>query len=120
QARPPEGADRFRIETELFRWVQAVRARKSPESRLALLELAQSGISPDARQQPEAWDAMADAHQAAGGPSKAGAAAVQAADRAAAMGRADAAAGYRLRAGAFFFQAGQFLEADAVLSRVAD
>ena len=118
-ARPPAGADRFRIESELFRWVQALRAGKSPESRLALLELAGSGISPDARQQPAAWDAMADAYEATGDPAKAGAEAVRAADRAAALGQAGAAAGYRLRAGAFFFQAGQFVEADAVLSRVA-
>jgi tetratricopeptide (TPR) repeat protein len=119
-ARPPEGADRFRIESELFRSVQALRQGKSPESRLALLELARSGLSPDAGQQPDAWDAMADAYQAAGDPAKAGAEAARAADRATALGQLSAAAGYRLRAGAFSFQAGQFLEADAVLSRVAD
>src|SRR5262249_6598517 len=49
-ARPPEGADRYGIESELFRSVQTLRLSKSPESRLALLELAQSGISPDDRQ----------------------------------------------------------------------
>jgi hypothetical protein len=119
-ARPPAGTDRFRIESEIFRWIQALRAGKPPESRLALLELAGSGLSPDARHPPEAWDVMAEAYQAAGEPAKAGGEAARAADRAAAGGHADAAAAYRLRAGAFFFQAGRFEEADAVLARVAD
>ncbi|HZW32835.1 MAG TPA: hypothetical protein VFF52_19125, partial [Isosphaeraceae bacterium] len=118
-ARPPAGADRFRIEAELFRSVQALRAGKSPESRLALLELAGSGLSPDARHEPSAWDAMAAAYEAAGDPAKAAAEVVRAADRAAAQGQAGAAAGYRLRAGAYDFQAGKFVEADAVLSQVA-
>ena len=88
--------------------------------RLALLELARGGIEPGAEQPPDAWDAMADAYQAAGDPAKAGRAATRAADRAAAPGQADAAAAARLRAGAFFFQGGKFSEADAALSRVAD
>ncbi len=45
---------------------------------------------------------------------------VRAAQRAAAVGLLDAAASFRLRGGGFLFQAGKFLEADAVLSPVAD
>ena len=63
---------------------------------------------------------MAEAYQVAGDSPKAGVAATHAADRAAALGQAAAAAGYRLRAGAYFFQGGKFTEADAVLSQVAD
>ena len=119
-ARPPEGADRSRVVSDLFREIQGLRAGKSPESRLALLELARGGIEPAGPQEPETWDAMAEAYQVAGDASKAGAAATHAADRAVAMGQAAAAAGYRLRAGAYFFQGGKFTEADAALSQVAD
>ncbi len=119
-ARSPAGADRSRIESDLFREIQGLRPGKSPEARLALLELNQAGIEPGGQQPPEAWDAMAEAYQLAGNASKAGLAATRAADRAAALGQAAAAAGYRLRAGAYFFQGGKFTEANATLSKIAD
>ena len=119
-ARPPAGADRSRIISDLFQDVQGLRSARPPELRPALLELARGQIEPTAQQPPEAWDAMAEAYQAAGKPAKAGQAALHAADRATALAQANAAAGARLRAGAFFFQGNQFPEADAALSKVVD
>jgi tetratricopeptide (TPR) repeat protein len=119
-AGPPKETDRSRIESDLFREVQTLRAGNSPVSKLALLELGRGNIEPDAGQPPEAWDAMADAYEFAGETARAGSAATRAADRATALGQAAAAARFRLRAGAFFYRGGQFSEADAALSRVAD
>ncbi|MGP0067575.1 MAG: tetratricopeptide repeat protein [Isosphaeraceae bacterium] len=116
----PQGGDRSRIAEDLFREIQALRSGKSPESRLALMELARSGIEPEGPQSPETWDAMAEAYQVAGDSARAGVAATRAADRAAALGQAGAATGYRLRAGAYYFQGGKFNEADATLTPVAD
>jgi tetratricopeptide (TPR) repeat protein len=115
-----EEADRYRIESDLFQRLRELRAGKSPEARWAFLELVRSGISPAARLQPEAWDLLAEAYQAVGDSARAGAESVHAAERAATLGQAAAAANYRLRGGAFFYQAGKYGEADAVLSQVAD
>src|SRR5262249_35280377 len=114
----PPGDDGQRIRAHLFRDVRALKEIKASESRLALVELARSGISPDPSEPPDAWDALADAYQAVGDLARAAVAAARAADGAAAAGQSAVAAGYRLRAGAFFFQAGQFPQADAALSRV--
>ncbi len=116
----PEGPDRRRIHTELFREVRALKGSQASESQLAMLELARAGIEPGAGEPPDAWDALADAYQRAGDPAKAAAAESRAADATAAAGKPAVAAGYRLRAGAFLFQAGRFVEADLPLSRVAD
>jgi hypothetical protein len=119
-ARMPEGEDRRRTQAELFRELRGFRGSKVSESRLALLELARAGVEPGVGEPPEAWDALADAYQAAGEVAKAAAAAARAADGSVAAGQAAVAAGYRLRAGAFFFQANRFGEADTALSRVVD
>src|SRR5262249_5910168 len=44
----------------------------------------------------------------------------RAAERAEALGRPEAAAGFRLRGGGFLFRGGRYAEADALLSRVSD
>jgi len=116
----PAGAERFTVESDLFRWINELRAGTSYERRVVLLDLAKAGVSPDAKQPPAVWDCLADAFATAGEPSKAGAEMVRAADRAAELGQAAQSASYRLRGGGFLFQGGKFLEADAVLSRVAD
>ncbi len=116
----PEGEERKKVHAELFREVRALRGSSASESRLALLEVARAGVEPGPGDPPEDWDALADAFQRAGDPIKAAAAATRAADGSAAAGRAADAANFRLRAGAFLFQAGRFLPADAELSRVAD
>jgi len=115
-----EGDERFSIESDLFKWIQVLRGGTAPERRLALLDLARSGIVPDAKHEPEVWDSLADAYGTAGDPAKAGAQMERAGKQAAARGRADVAAAYRLRGGGYLFQAGKFQEADALLSQVAD
>jgi tetratricopeptide (TPR) repeat protein len=115
----PAGADRFAIEVDLFRAVDELREGTSPEAREALLELVERSVDPDAKHQPEVWDALALAYATAGDPAKAGAQMVRGAERAAALGRAETASSFRLRAGGFLFQSGKFLEADAILSQVA-
>ena len=115
----PAGALRTAAETDLFRAVNELRNGKTPELNAALLALASSGLNPDAAHPPLVWDALAAAYAAAGDPSTAGARMTTAANRAQALGHADEAASYRLKAGGFLFQAGKFPEADAVLSLVA-
>ena len=112
------GADRFPVEQAVFRQLKALRDRKAPESRLALAELARSGIDPDSKHEPEVWDILAEAHEVLGDAEKAGALEERAALRALELGRPDAAARFRLRGGGFLFQAGKYLDADAMLTKV--
>jgi tetratricopeptide (TPR) repeat protein len=114
------GQERIAVETDLFRAVGELRKGSSPEARQALLELAQSRLNPDSGHTPEVWDAMAAAYGTAGDPASAGAQMTLAANRALALGRPDDAKSYRLRAGGFLYQAGNFAEADTLLSGVAD
>jgi hypothetical protein len=116
----PAGAERYKVETELFRWVNELRGGNSPERRQVLLDLAKGDVLPDDKQPPEVWDTLADAFGTAGEPAKAGAAMLKAADHAAALGQTAAATAYRLRGGGFLFRASRFIEADALLSKVAD
>jgi hypothetical protein len=113
------GPQRFRAESELFRWISELRAGSSPESRLALLELARKPFAPDVRHPPEVWDALADAHGIAGEPAQAAAEILRAAERAGSLGKGGQAAEFRLRAGGYLFQAARFEDAAAELSRVA-
>jgi hypothetical protein len=116
----PAGDERFKVDTDLFRWVNELRGGNSPERRRVLLDLAREEVQPDVRQPAEVWDAMADAYGAAGQPAKAGAEMIKAADHAAAQGQTAAATAYRLRGGGFLFRAARFIEADSLLSKVAD
>ncbi len=116
----PPASEVDAVETDLFRWVKELRGQSSPESRQAMLDLATSGVQPTLKQPPEAWEALAEAYGQAGESAKAGDNLVRAADRAAALGQASTAAGYRLRGGAFLFQAGKFREAEGVLAAVVD
>jgi hypothetical protein len=115
-----EGAQRFAIESELFRSINELRDKGSAEARPALLELARADITPDAKHPPEIWESLAAACAAMGEPSKAGALMVRAAERARQTGQPAKACSLRLRGGAFYFQAGRFLDAGAVLAPVLD
>jgi tetratricopeptide (TPR) repeat protein len=116
----PAAAGRVTIETELFKALEELRKGTSSELRAALLEVAQSGLMPDAGHPPAVWDALAAAYGAAGDPATAGTQMAKAASRAIALGQMDEAASYRLRGGGYLYQAGKFLEADRLLSQVAD
>jgi hypothetical protein len=114
------GADRFPVEQEIFRLANSLRQRNSGEATQALAALAQSGLEPDPRHEPIVWDILAQASEVRGDAGKAAEREERAARRAEEMGQSQAAAGFRLRGGGFLFQAGKFVEADALLSRVAD
>jgi hypothetical protein len=116
----PQGPQRLAAERELFRLVKASLARKGNESRLALLSLAQSRLEPDPGHEPEVWDILAGAYDLSGDPEKASALEQRAAERAEALGRPEAAAGFRLRGGGFLFRGGRYAEADAILTRVCE
>jgi tetratricopeptide (TPR) repeat protein len=121
QASLPAGAERFKVESDLFTWIKELRAQSSPEQRQALLDLAKTVREPDPNQPPEVWESLADAYGLADEPARAGAAMMRAAGRAAAVGNPAQAAADRLRAGGFLFQAGDYRAADQVLSQaVAD
>jgi TolA-binding protein len=119
-AAAPEGPERFAVEQSLFQTIKDLRSASVPESRLALLELARSGLSPEERHDAEVWEVMAEAYAAAGDSARAGGLLERAGRKAAGLGKPAEAAGYRLRAGAYLFQADRFAEADVMLSQVAD
>ncbi len=116
----PSGAERTVAENDLFRAAGELRKTPSLELRSALVEIAARRLNPDASQPPEVWETLAASYGAAGDPATAGAQMTIAANRAAALGQAETAASYRLKAGGFLFQAGKFTEADTVLSQLAD
>ncbi len=118
-SRPPGGA-RTAIDSAVFAQVKVLRKSGRPEARLALIALARGLSEPDTSQEPDAWDAVAEGALTLGDLARAGALEVKGAARAEALGKPDQAAALRLRAGALLFQAERFLEADALLSRVAD
>jgi len=111
-----DGKERSVVESELFSAIKEMREKNVAESRLALLELAKAGITPDSQQPPEAWESMAMAAATAGESAQAGDLMLKGAARARAIGRSADARSFRLRAGAFYFQAGRFGEADAAIA----
>ena len=118
-ASPGEQPDRKAADQDLWRSVKALRDHAdSPEGRLGLLALAQSGIEPDPEGSDEAWEATSLAQAIVGHADKAGRALEQAAVRAIAVQAPTRAAEYRLKAGAYFYRAGRFAEAEQVLDRV--
>jgi hypothetical protein len=119
RAAEPPGAARAAAESALFAQVKELRESGSPETRLALVALARGLSEPEPSQGPDAWDAMAEGALALGDLGRAAALEVKGAARAETLGKADQAAALRLRAGALLFQAERFVEADALLSKVA-
>jgi len=114
------GPARDAAEGSLFEDLKAMRDAGRPETRSALAAAAATLTEPGPRQAPGAWDLLADGADAGGDPARAGALERQAADRADALGLAGPAANYRLKAGAYLFQASKFAEADPLLTRVAE
>lgn len=114
------GPDRTEVEKALFEAARPLKEATSATARIALLELGQGIQKPDKALPPEAWDLLAQAALAAGQLDRAHALEASGADRAQAIGQPQQAATLRLRAGASLFRAEKFLEADAMLSRVAD
>ena len=114
----PIGRDRTAIEAEVFRVVAPLRDANRPESRRALMELARAIDEPGATSPPDWWGTLAEGHLLLLEPERAARLASKAADRAEATG--GDAAPLRFKAGASWFQAEKFAEADSLLSQVAD
>lgn len=120
RARLAPGSARSDVEKALFEAASSLQGSSNAEAKLALLNLAREIKEPDDTQAPSAWDVLAGAALAAGDLARASALDSKGADRADAVGQPEKAAELRLRAGASLFQAGKFLEADAILTRVVD
>lgn len=115
-----QGEARRTLIDEVFAEVQALRAMKAPEIRVALSEWAAAGVEPEGTAKPEIWDALAEGFNIRGDAEKAAALEEKAAAEAQRAGDPEAAAMYRLRGGGFLYQAGKFVEADAALKPVVD
>lgn len=115
---PPGAARRRAMEDDVLDRIRAMKAAGAPELRVALSELAASGLAfePDAPR--EFWDAVAEGFEVRGDPIAASATSEKAAARAERDGRRAEAAESRLRAAGFLFQAGRFGEADSLLDKV--
>ncbi|GAC1468348.1 MAG: hypothetical protein NVSMB9_10930 [Isosphaeraceae bacterium] len=114
------GAERVSVELALFDELRMLRGSGHPESRVLLIEAARALREPGPGQAPDSWDLLADGASALGDPARAGELDRRAAEKASSMGQSAQAAQYRLRAGAYFFQAERFHEADPLLTQVAE
>jgi hypothetical protein len=110
-----EGSDRLELEQELFRAAAALRQSGSPLAAAGLGELARARIEPDPRHQPEVWELLALAADSIGDRLRASELMLRAATAAEVAGQSGPAGRFRLRAAAFRFQAGDYLEADRLL-----
>lgn len=115
-----KGPERAAVELALFDELKALRASGRPETRATLIAAARALREPGPGQSPDAWDLLAEGAAAVGDLTRAGTLEREGAGRADALGQAGQAAEYRLRAGAYFFQAEKFAEADPLLTRVAE
>jgi hypothetical protein len=115
----PAGPTRASAEADAFRRAVAARSAGAAEARPALLALARALDEPPPDLGPDAWDALAEGHLLLGHPAIAARLARRGAERAEALGQPERANALRYRAGALWFRAGQFAEADAILSRLA-
>ncbi len=120
RAARPEGPERSAAESALFAALNELRAASRPETRAALIAAARGISKPGPEQEPIAWDLLAEGALALGDPARAGVLEGRGADRAETLGRAAEAVTFRLRAGAYLFQAEKFAEADPLLSRIAN
>jgi tetratricopeptide (TPR) repeat protein len=113
-------AERARVEKDLFRWVAETRTTNAPESRQALMELARSGLEPDAQSDPSAFESLAEGYRLAGNPGKAATIALRGAERARTLGKPQEAAKFRELGGLLLYRSGKFLEAEKVWTQVTE
>ena len=115
-----KGPEQEAAETALFAELKTLRKSSRPEARAMLAAAARTLREPGAAQNPEAWDLLADGAAALGDQARAGALERRAAENADAKGQKAEAVAFRLRAGAFLFQAEKFAEADPLLTKVVE
>jgi len=114
------GPDRVAAESALFAGLNELRRKASPEAVPSLVAAAAAVDEPTPGQQPDAWDLLAEGAAALGDPARAGSLERKGADRAEALNLGERAVGLRLKAGAYFFQAEQYDQADPLLAKVAE
>ena len=107
-------------ETALFGELARLRDSRRIDARVALLSTAQAISEPSSQQDAASWDLLASGAVLLGDPARAGDLERKGASRAEALKNPKQAAELLLRAGAFYFQAEKFAEADPFLTRVAE
>ena len=120
RAEAPAGRERQAAEARMFDELKAFRDSRQPEARAALIAAASAVSAPDAGQQAFAWDLLAEGALALGDLPRAAALEVKAGDRAEMLADLRLAADSRLKAGAYFYQAERFDQADPLLTKVAE
>jgi hypothetical protein len=113
-------SERSAAEKELFRELKTARDKNLAEARAALIAAADAIQDPGEGQQPYAWDLIAQGAQALGDAARAGRTELKAADQAVAARLPKLASEYRLKAGAYFYQAEKYSEADVILTPLAE
>ena len=113
------GSERRRsAEVDLLDQIHALQASKAAEARVAVSEVAASGLAFDPDAAAGLWDVVAEGFDVRGDPKSASMASEKAAERQARDGRREEAGAARLRAGGYAYQAGDFARADALLEAV--
>ncbi len=114
------GEARAAIEASLFRALKELRESTSAPARLMVRRAAKEVEQPDDSEGPDAWEVLADGAAGLGDLARAGTLEAGAADRAEKEGKEKQAQAFRLKAGAYCFQAEKYSEADSLLTRVFD
>ena len=110
------GRDRVAVEAEVFQAALALGGANNPDSVRGLMEVAR-GIDQPTSSSPSAWwNLLADGQLALRNPDHA----AQLAERGADQATPDEAPPLRFKVGAYWFQAGRYVEADTALTRVVD
>ena len=107
-------------ETALFKDLATVRDSARGDARAALIAVARSLREPSASQDPLAWDLLAAGAILIGDAERAGNLEQKAASRAEVLKNLTLATELLLRAGAFFYQAEKFADADRILTRIVE
>ncbi len=107
-------------ETALFKDLAVVRDSGRGDARAALISATRSMQEPSAEQDPLAWDLLAAGAILLGDPARAGSLEQKGAARAGILNNPTLANELALRAGAYYFQADRFGEADLLLTRIVD
>ena len=113
-------ADREQIEREIFERYKPLRQSTDPEAKRVLMLMSRQIERPASNQGADALTMLADGAALLGNLKRAGNLESEAADRLQAANSMREASELRLRAGAYLFQAGEFVKAEALLARVVE
>ena len=116
----PDGPARRALEAAVFQTAAKAKSEHEPEARALITELARAVDTPGKDQTADDVDLLASGALALGDRNRAARLEEDAARRAENANAHPLAAALRLKAGALWFQTGDFARAEAILSRVAD